>query len=423
MNDFRDSDTFLHESLLKEREDSRRELSPAEQLHDMLLECGIETEVIDIPENESFHSIVLFPGRARTTNEPFVRVYRGINQLNETVLDQVPYALRSREKEDAEAPLTILNHARAEVDALTEHPTYENLLRYVDAVWPDLTDKEIERFAKKLEKIEDGVLSGIPLRIELVHATYEFHGGVYADTGIAPYISASTDPNEAGAYGRGGVMVIDLPVSKIDAVAVRTKGEIVIKGAIPPEYITALLPRTRGFVPQESKAEKDIARICEVIDARVQSPVLVGQKMEEVFQEICQRERAEDAAQHARDVAMIQERRAKKISEEFRDIRVSKEEVADVQLQENTDVYTATRRVMYDKLVARFEAAKGRREMLEEEYVYESHFDFDTRETSKTHYTRNHVTDNMLKKLRDIVRNREDYIELRRKRAELDKLA
>ncbi len=217
-------------------------------------------------------------------------------------------------------------------------------------------------------------------------------------------------------------MVLDVPSSKIDALTGRTDGKVVIKGSIPPEYITAVLPRTKDSNPYHSDGERDILQACMVIDARIKHKTLDAEARSAVLQEIRQREEAQDIAQHSHDVAMIKERRAKKIGEEFRDVRVSKEEVAYVQSQENTDVYTATRRVMYDKLVARFEAAGGRRNSLEEYYTYDSRFDLDTGETIKTYYTRNQVTDDMLKKLRNIVRREEDYAELHRRRDELSKL-
>ncbi len=44
-----------------DREDDHRERSLDEQLHNMLAEHGIDTEIIAVPENESF--LPLFPQR------------------------------------------------------------------------------------------------------------------------------------------------------------------------------------------------------------------------------------------------------------------------------------------------------------------------------------------------------------------------
>lgn len=400
---------LMLETLLRLRECVRRPPADAEAIREMFEANGVAARVIDVPGGVEFQKAIILP-KTRTSNDPLVRVYRGVHQMNETLLRQVPYALRSRDGREL-GPVRILEGAREQALALADHPTHENLIRYVDAVWPELHDTEIERFNENLEDIENHVLEGQSLRINLAHKTFGFTGGAYADTGIPPYLSASGDLSEAAAYGRAGVLVLDVPVSKIEALFGRANGEVVIKGEIDPSHVTAILPR--GYSSPGWQAEDVAADVRRAVDAVVReanSPVLSAEETAKAFREISLADRATDAANHDADVLSIQARRAERVRERFGFTGVSKAEVEALMRAESVDAYTAAKRAVYDRLADRFEKAdpkRNRKSALEERYVFEERFDMDTFSTARFHYVRANVTDGMLAKLRNLVERHE----------------
>ncbi len=397
------------EALLRLRECVRKPPADAEAIREMFEANGVAARVVDVPGGVEFQrAIILSKNRAST--EPLVRVYRGVHRMDETLLRQVPYALRSRDAREL-GPVRILEGAREQALALADRPTHENLMRYVDVVWPELHDTEIERFNESLEDIENYVLEGQSLRINLAHKTFGFAGGAYADTGIPPYLSASGDLSEAAAYGRAGIMVLDVPVSKIEALFGRAKGEVVIKGEIDPSHITAILPR--GYSSPDWKTEDVSADAGRAVDAVVREarvPVLSEEEAAKSFREISLADRAEDRANHGADVLSIQTRRAELVRQRFGFLGISKEDVKALMRDESVDAYTAAKRAAYDRLADRFEKAdprRNRKSALEERYVFEEKFDMDTLATARFHYVRANVSDGMLAKLRKLVEHHE----------------
>ncbi|KKR98257.1 MAG: hypothetical protein UU48_C0004G0050 [Candidatus Uhrbacteria bacterium GW2011_GWF2_41_16] len=384
-------------------------ISKLKQIQDLLRQEGISTQTIEIPHGTIFKHAILFPYQY-TGSEPLVRAYRGINQLDTSLLQQVSYALRSRE-ENADS-IQILEHARQEVALLTSQPTYKNLLKYIEAVWPDLTDKEIRRLQEDLESIEDDVLSGFSLRLCLVHKTFGFTGGHYTDTGIPPYISVSTDPIEATNYGEKGLMILDLPLSKYEALTGKAKGEISVKGDIPKEWIVAVLPRTTLLNLKKEEQEKDINQTLRVIETKIPHKVLEEKDVEEQFKMIRKQEEKDDLKHHEEDIRDIQTQRIKRLLRTYTDLTPTSEEIMRLQKQESIDAYTATKRALYDILATQYEKVTGRsRKELEEFMIFDTVCDPSTYITQDLYYERKVVTETMLKKLAQLV----TYQEMRQK--------
>ena len=173
--------------------------------------------------------------------------------MDESILTQVPYAMRS---EGISGKPEILWYLRPEVEVLAQNPTYENLINYLNKVRPHLTPEEIRRFEESLTRIEDKILEGNPLRKELIWEQILHQGGL-ADSGITLYISASYDPYEALQYGRRVLMVIDIPLSEIEDFSSHSK-ECNIKGTLNRKYITAILIRDFHAESEEEHLREEL---------------------------------------------------------------------------------------------------------------------------------------------------------------------
>ncbi len=378
----------------------------AEIVRELFEAENIKSRVIELKDGTLYRQAIIFSPESVKQDEPLVRVYRGINHLDKSILHQTSYALRTRE--GSGGYISELEHAREQVEALTDNPTHENLIRYVEAVWPDVADDEVERLESDLEAIEDDVLNGLPLRLALVHMTFGHNGGMYTDTGIAPYISASSDMNEAAGYGGKGIMVLDVPVSKIEALTGGSSREVAIKGAIPKEYISAILLKENPVGVSEEPAD-ELALVSKVLSDEIPHEVIEGSAIDQQFSHLRAEEEAKDSLQHEKDVASIVERRSKLVLSKYPDSRPSEEEIGRLETGEHTDKYTATRRAIYDKLAERLEAAGRKKEDLEDFFVFDRQLDRETYTQKDVHYSRAEVTDKMLAKLRKLVVREEQY--------------
>lgn len=200
----------------------------------------LEPKVISIADAGQFTEAVVFP-KKELFAEKTVRVYRGVNKLDASLLSQIPYAMRA---EDSLDKAVTLENVRNEVDVLAHESTYKNLLAYVAKARPQLNERDAQSLEKDLREIEDHVLKGFSVRIELIYKQIEHLGGHPIDRGISPYVSAAWTPAEALGYtsNRGAVMVLDLPISEIEDLR-SDSAETYIKGALDPRYITAILVR------------------------------------------------------------------------------------------------------------------------------------------------------------------------------------
>jgi hypothetical protein len=381
----------------------------------MAEQFGEQARVVELPGDPTFVNAIVFDRPQQNlaaSQEPTVRVYRGINKLDASVFKQAAYAMRFRE---GDAPnMEVQEHLRELVDTLAANPTYANLLRYVEAVWPDLSDKQVRELDRELRDIEDGVLErGFSLRTELTFKTFERTGGFYADTGIAPYLSASMDIKEASGYGTRGVMVVDVPVSKLEALYARKNGEVVVKGSIPPEYISAILVKKSHHESLQSE------NIPASIESLLPPGTLSREQMEETYRPIRETESRQDAAVRDEDIRLIGERRIAVLRQRYPDALPDPSTVATIRETENVNDYVATKRGMFDTLLGRFVAAKGSKDTLLNHYTYDRHYDFNEGKTVEKKYDRSLVTDEMLERMRQIVLDQEKYMAARARAEQL----
>lgn len=378
-------------------EEAETTKTAGEKLQAELRAESVETTRLKIPESKAFTEILLFPKKNPT--EPPVRVYRGINHLNADVLRQVSYALRSRQ-EESDSDIVILEHARKAVENLANQPTHENLLAYLEAVWPDVNDKELTELEEALTRTEDGVLEhGWSLRLQLTHNTYEF-GGAYTDMGLTPYLSGTTSPDQAVGYGRAAIMVLDLPSSKVEAMATSTNAETAIKAAIDPEDITAILIRDRSAIHMESEELSDeIRKAIGVLDGMISYQPLSDEALEKLMSTIRREEKQMDVLNREKDLLSIQKRRAKRIMSLVDEDPFSEEDIVRVMSSNALDRYSAVKQLIYDRFVDRFVTVGGRQEALTKDFEYD--YTFGEGSTRIPLYCdRNKITDEMLRKMK-----------------------
>jgi hypothetical protein len=369
--------------------ESQREM-PAEKLTNELGRLGIESRVIQTPNAGGLTEAVILP-RKEIPTKKMIRVYRGVNQVDSSVLTQVPYAMRA--EDEAGRGTTILEDVRQEVKLLAEQPTYEHLLSYVDKVRPHLNERELRWLEDDLRKIEDGVLEGHNLRTELIYNQIGHNGGV-VDSGLSPYLSASYDPKEALGYtrGDGALLVIDVPISKVEDFS-SDSSETNIKGALKPEYITAVIPRSGRDIN-----EQDIKHAISSVSEAAGIFVYDATEAQRSRGEQIAANKENDKQQWQTDVEAVRQKRATALVTQFPELGLDMQVIQKTGSDTGTDIYTEARRRIFDFYADRFsKIGRGGRNV--GEYDYQSDISYGDRKP----YDRNKITDEMLYKLREHV--------------------
>ena len=171
---------------------------PEQVVVQKLKECGLEVLVDEDRSNLDFPRVILVNNQTETgqEKEPTIRIYRGINNITQAT-GQIPYAMRAMEEF---GKVKEIPEVESLVNELANNPTYENLMKYFEAIKPHLNENQVANMERDIEKVENYLIQGYSVRQSLIDLQTRRMGGV-ADIGIAPYISASTDLNEAAGYG------------------------------------------------------------------------------------------------------------------------------------------------------------------------------------------------------------------------------
>ena len=175
------------------------------------------------------------PAKEGEPVEPTVRLYRGVNDVDGSILHQVPYALKGRSESGIAAVDDPVQGAK--VDKFISDPSYENLRDYVESGKEVADEYTKGKINERLHKIENNILRGDSLSEALRQA----HIGSLVGRGnldISPYISTAPDPENAERFGSGAVMVLDVPISKIAGWG--EQGEALIVGELPLSSIKAV---------------------------------------------------------------------------------------------------------------------------------------------------------------------------------------
>jgi hypothetical protein len=356
--------------------------SPGGDVLEQFKNIGIRGEVVTMPNNATFSEAIIFP--KNLSNEKLVRLYRGLTSLDESVVNQVSPSLRL---ELGDRKVATLDFLKDSVEKLTENPNYQNLVDYVESVKSHLSDRERSSLEADLRSIEDQVLEGRPLRRALVFNQISYPGGVPV-SGISPYLSSTKNPLDAIGYSNGGgLVVIDIPASKLESFG-RGASEVNIKAFLSPEYITAILPTKNNN--KENFDEQDLYNAIALIDSSVPTTHV---EVPEPTEEEIEMEKSQEQV----DRTAIQEKRLKDLWKSFPEVAIPQEGVQKTMTELNTDVYSATRLAIFDHFENQLKRLRPNHSL--EEYNFQVFIGFGEIEK----FDRKNITDAMLLKARDFV--------------------
>lgn len=376
------------------------ESRPTGKLSEVFEKAGLESRVVKIENGGEFSEAIIFD-KKEASPEKMARLYRGINHLDASVLEQIPYAMRT---ENGTGKPTTLENVRQEVDTLAKNPTYENLLAYVDKVRPNLSPDEARRFDGDLARIEEGILEGHSTRKELIFKQIE-HGGGWGESGISPYISTSFDPYEAASYGNEGLMIMDVPLSQIEDFRADAT-EANIRGALDKKYITAILPRKRQGTKEKEELNQEVYQALQKVYENAPAALYEDEELRTEREKILAEEAELDKEQWKKDVEKVRQKRVGNLTRRFPEVKLNLENAT----EQDIDIYTRAKRGIFDFYKARLEKI-GRNGRNIEDYEYQ---ESDYSEQKK--FDREKTNDVMLLKLKVLVERLEEREEERSRR-------
>lgn len=223
------------------------------------------------PANDDIFQQVIVFEKEQPVKEKRVRVYSGMVNSDESILELLPYALRKIKTKSDKFDQERFNELKRTVANLAINLSYESFLKYVEAVRPLLPYEETMHLDQDLKKIKERVLLGNPIS-EIIKQLHFFHSRGSSHSAFSPFVSATTDPYEAAKSGNL-VMVLDLPVSLVSQIEGSRHGKVLLRGVIEQKYITACLTKYAKPFPQGEKLNYGIDRALEVLAEHDDTPV------------------------------------------------------------------------------------------------------------------------------------------------------
>lgn len=376
------------------------ESRPTGKLSEVFEKAGLESRIVKIENGGEFSEAIIFD-KKEASPEKMARLYRGINHLDGSVLEQIPYAMRT---ENGTGKPTTLESVRQEVDTLAKNPTYENLLAYTDKVRQHLSPDEARRFDEDFARIEDGILDGNSTRKELIFKQIE-HGGGWGESGISPYISTSFDPYEAAGYGNEGLIIMDVPLSQIEDFRADAT-EANIKGALDKKYITAILPRKREGTKEKEELNQEIYQALQKVYESAPANLFGDEELRTERERKLTEETESDKEQWKKDVEAVRQKRVAKLTRRFPEVRLDLQS----SLEQGVDIYTKVKRDIFDFYKSRLEKI-GRNGRNIEDYEYQ-----EKEYGEQKKFDREKANDIMLLKLKALVERLEEKEEERNRR-------
>jgi hypothetical protein len=255
--------------ILKNSDKWEQKATKSEKLSELINEQGIQTVPKTIEINGQKLETIVFP--QQPDNEKKVRVYRGVVSADQTILRQLPYAARGKIElidSEAENQRGLLNSVVSEVPGIEEtvnemakNPSMDNLQKYANQMriyfLKNNMSKELEYLDQKILTFSKEILNGTSL--EALLSVEQTSGGMYtAEYLIAPYVSATPKIGEALSYGRGGVIVYDIPETELKNLS--SNNECMVNGVIDSKYIKMFIypPKTLSAPEVEEGINKNI---------------------------------------------------------------------------------------------------------------------------------------------------------------------
>lgn len=220
---------------------------------------------------EAYDGVFTLNHEKKTNQEPTVRLYRGVREVNGTILEQASYAIKgirnaSLGTGEHRSLLAAKERAIAATREFTDRPSLDSMKHYAQEVSRYASPQEAEKLKMRIGRIEVAVASGMAfenaLREEHVLSS-TFGGGVE----LSPYIAASDSPDVAGFYADAALLAIDVPVSQIAGYG--ELGEILIKGELSSENIAGVAVRRSNKTGMKQHASRHVhERAASMIPAR-----------------------------------------------------------------------------------------------------------------------------------------------------------
>jgi hypothetical protein len=255
----------------------------SERLAEIITEQGVEVVSKTIDCNGVPVETLVF--NSEPTSEKMVRVYRGVVSADQTILRQLPYAARgaievSDPNPDSRNNFLISTISEVPdvadlVNEIAKNPSMEMLLKYAEIMRAYFKEHnlttDLEYLENTLSKFAQGIIEGTSL--EAMLSLEQVSGGMYtAQYLLAPYLSATPKFEEAWTYGRGGVIVYDIPESELKSLSSRS--ECMMNGIIDEKYI-------KMFVFNSSRVSNS-SEVETAISAQLEGDVYSKEELDEV---------------------------------------------------------------------------------------------------------------------------------------------
>lgn len=223
--------------------------SGSERLAEIITEQGIEAFSKTIDCNGAKLETIIFP--TEPSKEKTVRIYRGVVTADQTILRQLPYAARGRiefteqnetNRQTYASKIQEVPGISDLVSEIAKNPSMESIGEYAQKMRQYFLEKnmsaELRHLDETLNKFALGILKGYSL--ENMLAIEQRSGGMYtAQYLLAPFVSATPNFEEAWNYGRGGVIVYDIPETELTGIS--SNSECMMNGVIDEKYIRMLV--------------------------------------------------------------------------------------------------------------------------------------------------------------------------------------
>ncbi len=237
--------------------DSQRENQLA--IETLLNENNIPYRTQDIEGNTRYPNIIILEHIEAEATEysklENIQLFRAVNSIDESLLNQTPYAARSYNEAGEISADEDLQDA---VTTLAQEPTYSNAEQYFQ-LYETLHPEEGERIQEARQRLQKSILDGYSVRRTL-QSEQIAHNGKKPTLGIAPYIAAANEVAGAVGYGEA-LLVLTVPQDKIEPFS-KGSTEFAIKGQLTLENIQAIIPKSYD-TDTSSKLQDEYLRIAE----------------------------------------------------------------------------------------------------------------------------------------------------------------
>ncbi len=243
------NDTIEHVESLIARHESKGDIprsSEARALASSMEQQGIAARYEQFPSDSTealaYEGIfVMQHERQAGDDEPRVRLYRGVNQIDMGIFHQRSYAEKGLYSDWGGQRVSTQTEKEAaveEVQLFQQNPTYDELVSYEATLSRVGGDQVARRMKDRMRDIEDYVLeTGESVQKALTWEHVKSASGIDAGIDISPYMSVGETAEVGGSYARRGMIVYDVPISMIAGRG--EEGELLISGRLTEEHVAA----------------------------------------------------------------------------------------------------------------------------------------------------------------------------------------